>query len=268
MLILIATPIGNLGDLSPRAQEALQQCDLLLCEDTRHTGQLLHLAGIKAKEKRSLHKFNEAEREEEVIQLLHAGKAVGLVSDAGTPGIADPGARLVARCHAEGIKVSIIPGPCAFVAAYALSGYTDEAFQFLGFLPKTRNERSKLFDKMREYSGASIVYESPYRIKETLTEVDPQWEVVMVRELTKIHEQVVRASAGELLQQLADKEVKGECVLIFSPSKKEKPSLEELVQQVHHVRESFSCSVKEAIEAVAKARGVSQKDLYRLIIRG
>jgi 16S rRNA (cytidine1402-2'-O)-methyltransferase len=256
-----------MGDLSPRAKEAIQQCDLLLCEDTRHTGQLLHLAGISARQLWSFHKFNEAEKEEHVLQELRAGKVVGLVSDAGTPGIADPGARLVNRCHEEGIQVSTIPGPCAFVAAYALSGYMEEAFQFFGFLPKTKAERRKIFDKMREYPGASIVYESPYRIKETLSELDPEWNVVMVRELTKIHEQVVRAQASELLDQLKDKEVKGECVLIILPSKKEKPSSDVLIQEVHHIRESFSCSVKEAIEAVAKAQGVSQKELYRLILR-
>ena len=256
-----------MGDLSSRAKETLLQCELLLCEDTRHSGQLLHLAGISAPQLRSLHKFNEAGREEEVISLLHSGAVVGLVSDAGTPAIADPGARLVERCHAEGIKVSIIPGPCAFVAAYALSGFTEEAFQFLGFLPKTKTERGKLFDQMRAYPGVSVVYESPYRLKETLSEVDPRWEVVLVRELTKVYEEVLRAPAGELLKLLEGREIKGECVLVFSPCKQEVPAPEELLRHVHQIRESFSCSAKEAIELVAKTYGISQKELYRLVIR-
>lgn len=255
-----------MGDLSPRAKQALQQCEVLLCEDTRHTGQLLSLAGIEKPRLLSLHKFNEAQREEEILEILRGGKFVGLVSDAGTPAIADPGSRLVERCHTEGIPVSIVPGPCAFVAAYALSGFAQESFQFLGFLPKTKAERKKVLDRMKEYPGVSIVYESPYRVKDTLAEVDPSWEVVLVRELTKIHEEVLRAPAGDLLQRLGEREVKGECVLLFSPTKTSVPPLQDLVGQVHHIRESFSCSVKEAIEVVAKTHGVSQKELYRMIV--
>ena len=255
-----------MGDLSPRAQEALGKCDLLLCEDTRHTGNLLHLAGIEAPHLRSLHKFNEAEREEEILTKLRSGACVGLVSDAGMPGISDPGARLVDRCHAEGIQVSIIPGPCAFVSAYALSGITEGPFQFLGFLPKTAGERKRFFDEMRDYPGASVVYESPQRVKESLREADPDWDVVLVRELTKLHEEVIRCKVKRLLEVLEGREVKGECVLVFLPSVREKPRLETLVEEISKIRESFSCSLKEAIEVVAKTYGVSQKELYRLMI--
>jgi 16S rRNA (cytidine1402-2'-O)-methyltransferase len=269
LLTLIATPIGNLGDLSPRAKEALIQCDLLLCEDTRHTGQLLHRMEIEPRCLKSLHKFNEAQREEEIVDMLREGKSVCMVSDAGTPGIADPGARLVARCHEEGIRVSIIPGPCAFVSAYALSGSESERVQFLGFVPKGKGERDSLLSEVREYRGVSVVYESPMRIKEFLKAVeciDPDWEVVLVRELTKVFEEVLRKKVKDLIQTLADREIKGECALVFLPVTIQKPSNDELVSHVKTIREEFQCPVKEAIEVVSKRYGVPQKELYRSVL--
>lgn len=269
MLLLIATPIGNMGDISCRAKEALASCDLLLCEDTRHTGQFLHALGIDFCRLKSLHKFNEAQREEEVLLLLREGKKVGLVSDAGTPGIADPGARLVALCHQEGICVSIIPGACAFASAYALSGLEDCKVQFLGFAPKTSKERDSLFARMREYDGASVVYESPKRVCELISEaekIDETWEILFVRELTKVHEEVVKKKVSELAKMLSGRDLKGECVLVFYPCVIEKPSLDELAEQVGTIRDSFCCSVKEAIEVVAKQYGVSQNELYRHLL--
>jgi 16S rRNA (cytidine1402-2'-O)-methyltransferase len=270
MLILIATPIGNLKDLSERARAALASCDLLCCEDTRHTGLLLQTLQIASPKLISLHKFNEAQREEEVISLLHANKTVGLVSDAGTPAIADPGAALVARCHREGIPVTAIPGPCAFATAYALSGATCSKVQFLGFLPKGSKEREEALLQMAQYDGASVVYESPNRLVETVccaAVVEESWEIVLVRELTKIHEQVVRLPAKELAVRLKGQNVKGECALVFLPCpKKERPSDEQLLCEVRAVHKRNECSLKEAIEVVASQYRLSRRDLYQLCI--
>ena len=270
MLILIATPIGNLKDLSERARSALASCDCLCCEDTRHTGLLLQALKISPPRLISLHKFNEARRECEVISLLQSGKNVGLVSDAGTPAIADPGAALVDRCHLEGIRVTIIPGPCAFAAAYALAGSVCERVQFVGFLPKKRSEREKALSEMAQYEGATVVYESPRRLQETVAcaaAVEGSWELVLVRELTKIHEEVVRLPAKELAARLADREIKGECVLVFLPcQKKERPSDEQLLREIHAAQKAGGCSMKEAIEAVAGHYQLSRRELYRLAV--
>jgi len=269
VLSLIATPIGNLRDISERAQEALSSCDLLLCEDTRHTSKLFHALNIKSPKRESLHKFNEASREDEVIALLKGGSHVALVSDAGTPGICDPGSALVARCHKEKIPVTIIPGPCAFASAYALSGAISERVQFVGFLPKKEKERRGLLQELITYPGTSVAYESPNRLKETLrcaADIAPAWQITLVRELTKIHEEVLSMDAETLSQSLDS--VRGECTLVFHGfSQQSVPSDEELISQVRATRSSFSCSLKEAVEIVAHNNKISQRTLYQLCIQ-
>lgn len=272
MLILIATPIGNLRDLSDRAREALASCDLLCCEDTRHTGLLLQALQITPPKLLSLHKFNEASREDEVISFLQSGKNVGLVSDAGTPAIADPGAALVARCHRENIPVTAIPGPCAFATAYALSGASGSQMQFLGFLPKGHKEREEVLSQMARYDGVSVVYESPHRVHETVAcaaSVEDSWEIVLVRELTKVYEEVVRLPAKELASRLSGQVVKGECVLVFLPCPRViRPSDEQLLREVRMVQKSGECSLKEAIEVVAAQYRLSRRDLYQSCLVG
>ena len=270
MLILVATPIGNLGDISERARSIFSSCDLVLCEDTRHTGLLFQSLQIVPPKLLSLHKFNEASREEEILSLLREEKRVALVSDAGTPGIADPGMALVARCHREGIPVSIIPGPCAFAAAYALSGDMSEKMQFLGFLPKHKEELMTGLREMYRYSGSSVVYESPHRIQETVAlaaSVDGSWEIVLVRELTKIYEEVVRLPAVKLLDHLSGRTIKGECVLVFLPCPHAtRPSDDELIAEVVSVRERFSCALKEAVDVVSKHHHLPLRELYQLCV--
>ena len=270
MLILIATPIGNLEDLSERARAALASCDCLCCEDTRHTGLLLQALKIPPPRLISLHKFNEAHRENTLIALLQSGKIVGLVSDAGMPAIADPGAALVERCHREGLPVTAIPGPCAFATAYALSGALCERMQFLGFLPKKRLERKKALAQIAQYEGATVVYESPSRLQETVAcaaALDGSWEMVLVRELTKVHEEVVRLPAKELAAKLGRREIKGECSLVFLPcQKKEKPSDEQLLCEIQAAQKAGKCSMKEAIEVVAGQYRLSRRELYRLAV--
>jgi 16S rRNA (cytidine1402-2'-O)-methyltransferase len=268
VLSLIATPIGNLRDISERAKEALSSCDLLLCEDTRHSAKLFQALGLKSPKRISLHKFNEASREKEIIPLLKEGSHVALISDAGTPGISDPGSALVARCHEEKIPVTIIPGPCAFASAYALSGSLSERVQFIGFLPKKEKERRSLLHELLHYPGASVCYESPKRVKETLSlasEIAPSWRITLVRELTKLHEEVLSMDAQSLHDSLDI--IRGEYTLIFHLYDQENPVPDEaLIEQVRATRASFSCSLKEAVEIVAQQNRISQRNLYQLCI--
>ena len=267
VLLLISTPIGNLGDISERARGALSSCDILICEDTRHTGSLLKSLHICAKKLLSFHRGNESREEDLIIRWLQEGKIVGVVSDAGTPCISDPGSRLVARCHRERITVSIIPGPCAFASAYALSGVMEGRVQFLGFLPKPKKERMTALAEALSYSGATVVYESPFRLIETLTmaqELYPAWKVTLVRELTKLHEEVRTCVIGDLVEMLLEKGVKGECCLVFHPAERQRLSDVELVKKIAVVRKAHGCSLKEAVELVSRDVGVSQRELYRL----
>ena len=274
MLSLIATPIGNLRDLSDRAKETLSTCDLLLCEDTRHSATLFQALGIPSPKKMSLHKFNEASREEEILSLLKAGSHIALISDAGTPGISDPGSALVARCHEENIPVTIVPGPCAFASAYALSGSTSERVQFVEFLPKKEKERRSLLQELLCYEGATVAYESPKRLKETISyaaDIAPSWKITLVRELTKLHEEVLSMNAKALYETLTSvrgTSVRGECTIVFHLyPHKTSLSEEELIGQVENVRNSFSCPLKEAVEIVSHQNKISQRTLYQACIQ-
>jgi 16S rRNA (cytidine1402-2'-O)-methyltransferase len=270
VLILIPTPLGNLTDISERVKRELTSVDYLLTEDTRHTAHLFSALCLTPPQMFSLHKFNEAARLSEIVSLLKEGKKVGLVSDAGMPGISDPGALLVALCHKEKIPVSVLPGPSAFVCAFAVSGIVELPFQFLGFLPKADGELSEKLSFIREYPGSSVAYESPHRfvrLLEKISSIDPHWEIVIVRELSKIHEEIIRSPAEELLAYFAAKEVKGEIVVVFTKiEKKQQLGAAELVQQVKNTRERFSCSVKEAVEIVASMNNCSKREVYQLCL--
>lgn len=217
MLFLIATPIGNLKDFSLRAVETIQQCDYLLCEDTRHTRILLEHYQLKIPLK-SFHLFNEASKEAAILEDLKNEKTVGLVSDAGTPGISDPGERLVKRCYDEGIRVVPIPGPCAAIAALSASGLDTERFQFFGFLPKKKGKLTAL-KEILTYEGTTVCYESPYRLEATLkmlSGLSPDRECAVARELTKKFETIVRGSASALFEKFSKTKVKGEIVLLIA----------------------------------------------------
>jgi 16S rRNA (cytidine1402-2'-O)-methyltransferase len=218
MLYLIATPIGNLKDISFRALETLQECDYLLCEDTRHTRILLEHYQLKIPLK-SFHLFNESAKENQVIRDLKSGKKVGLVSDAGTPGISDPGERLVKRCRQEEIDVVSIPGPCAAICALSASGLSSARFQFFGFLPKRGGKLNKLLSEILNYQGSSVCYESPHRLQQTLQRLallNPERECVVAREITKKFETFVRGSAQTLAEFFSQHKPKGEIVLIIA----------------------------------------------------
>jgi 16S rRNA (cytidine1402-2'-O)-methyltransferase len=217
MLYLVATPIGNLEDITIRALNTLRSCDYVLCEDTRHSGRLLKHFEI-SKPLKSFHKFNEAKREEMLISDLKSGLNVALISDAGTPCLSDPGCRLVARCVAEGIKIVPIPGACAAIAGLIGSGFDTDSFHFYGFLPKKSGQLTTKLKQILENKTTAICYESPHRILKVLkilVELDPDCPIVIARELTKKFEEFLRGTAQSLLISCTARPPKGELVVLF-----------------------------------------------------
>lgn len=268
MLYLIATPIGNLQDISFRALDQLKSCDYILCEDTRHTENLLRHYNIQNRTK-SYHKFNEAKTEDGIIADLKLGKVISLVSDAGTPGISDPGARLVARAIQEGINVFSVPGPCALIAALTCSGLDTSRFQFVGFLPKKETEIKKALVDILQYAGTSICYESPNRlikIIEDIAEIDANRLLVAAKEITKKFETYYRGTAEELLVKLKQAPLKGEFVLLIAAnSALDKNDWSSLTPEEHVnlLQETYRLSRQEAIKMAAGLRGVSKREIYR-----
>jgi 16S rRNA (cytidine1402-2'-O)-methyltransferase len=221
MLYIIATPIGNLNDISLRALETLEKLDYLLCEDTRVTGLLLKNLEIKNQPKLiSFYDEIEDQKIPEVIKLLENGAEIGLVSDAGTPIVSDPGFRLVRKCRSLGTKLTSIPGPSAVIDALVLSGLPSGRFSFLGFLPKKDGERKKILELYRSIDGAKVVYESPFRIKKLVEDVKlvygNEHRLAICREMTKKFEEVIYGSVDEVEQILSKKQPKGEMVVIIA----------------------------------------------------
>ncbi len=219
MLYLVATPIGNLEDITLRAINTLRSCDYVLCEDTRHSGKLLKHLEIK-KPLKSFHKFNEASREDALIADLKAGQHVALISDAGTPCLSDPGSRLVKRCNEEKITVIPIPGPCAAITALVASGFDSSSFHFHGFLPKKSGQLTTKLQAILSSPETAIAYESPHRILKVLkilAELSPNCSVVIARELTKKFEQFLSGTAATLLESCTSRPPKGEIVLLIRP---------------------------------------------------
>lgn len=268
MLYLVATPIGNLADLSYRAVEVLRAADYILCEDTRHSKILLSHYQI-AKPLKSYHQFNESSRQDEVIADLKAGKQIALISDAGTPGIADPGHRLVVRCKQEKLEISGLPGACAAILALILSGFSTERFQFIGFLPKKAGELRRSLEEALLYSGTTICYETPHRLIKTLgllQELDAKRRFCCARELTKRFEETVEGTAGEILLHFQEHPLKGEIVLLIE-GKSDAPvdlslSPEEHVQLL---QEEEDLSTQEAIKKVASLRKIPKRELYQQV---
>jgi len=219
-LYLVATPIGNLEDITMRALRVLRECDVVAAEDTRHSGQLLKHFGI-SRPLLSYFQFNEAKRSEEIIERLRRGDKVALVTDAGSPGISDPGERVVKAARAAGLRVEAVPGPCALVAALTASGLPTEEFHFVGFLPHKSGQRRQRLESLRPVPGTLVLYESPYRIERLLgelQEVMPEREVVLARELTKKFEEFLRGQPAALLELARRRNLKGEFVVLVAPA--------------------------------------------------
>lgn len=219
-LYLVATPIGNLEDITLRALRTLKECDVVAAEDTRRTGQLLRHFEF-SKPLLSYFQFNEAKRSEEIIDRLRRGEKVALVTDAGSPGISDPGERVVKAAVAAGLRVEAVPGPCALVAALTASGLPTDEFHFVGFLPHKSGQRMNALKQLLAVPGTLVFYESPFRIEKLLTElteVYPQRPVVLARELTKKFEEFLRGSPAELLALAQKRSLKGEFVVLVGPA--------------------------------------------------
>ena len=215
-LYLVATPIGNLEDITLRALRTLKECDLVAAEDTRRTGQLLRHFGL-FRPLLSYFQFNEAKRSEELLQRLARGEKIALVTDAGSPGVSDPGARVVKAAISAGFRVEAVPGPCALVAAVTASGLPTDEFHFIGFLPHKSGRRRAQLESLNSVPGTLIFYESPYRIEKLLVELNevfPDRPVVLARELTKKFEEYLRGKPAELLEVARKRSLKGEFVVM------------------------------------------------------
>ncbi len=215
-LYLVATPIGNLEDITLRALRTLKECDVVATEDTRRTGQLLKHFQI-SKLLLSYFRFNEAKRSEEIIARLRGGQTVALVTDAGSPGISDPGERVVAAALAAGFRVEAVPGPCALVAALTASGLPTNEFHFIGFLPRKSGQRRKQLQGLKAVAGTLVLYESPYRLEKLLGELGdlfPARPVVLARELTKKFEEFLRGTPAQLQAAVRQRSLKGELVVL------------------------------------------------------
>ena len=273
MLYLIATPIGNLADITLRALDQLKNCDYILCEDTRHSLILLKHYDIH-KPLKSYHKFNEASQADAILDDLKNGKIICLISDAGTPGISDPGADLVQLCIQHNISVTALPGPCAAIQAISCSGLPTHRFQFWGFLARKDQELRQELQAILNYSGTTICYESPHRLihlLELVHSIEPMRQLVIGRELTKKFEEFLRGTAQDLLKRWENENVKGEIVLLFSPvsSQLEQSWMDWTPQEhVKWVEETYGISQKEALKLVASQRNMSKRDLYKEMVSG
>lgn len=216
-LFVVATPIGNLQDITLRALETLKAVDLVVAEDTRKALSLLNHYGIK-KPVVSLHRHSPARRIEEIVEKLREGKDVALISEAGTPGISDPGAELVARCGEEGIRTIPIPGASAVTSALSISGFPVQSFLFFAFPSRKRSKRRKMLQQIKDYPHTLVFFESPYRILETLEdimEILGDRKMVLCRELTKIYEEIIRGKVSEVLENLRGREIRGEFTIVL-----------------------------------------------------
>lgn len=268
-LVLVATPIGNLGELSPRAVETLRTADVVACEDTRHTRKLLNHAGLTDVRTTAVHEHNEIERSVELIERISAGESVAYVTDAGMPGISDPGERLVAAVAAAGHTVSVVSGPSAIPAALAVSGLPTERFCFEGFLPRKGSERRRRIAEVASEKRTVVLYESPHRLAATVGDLGAacggERRIVLVRELTKLHEEVWRGSLGGLAQRLEDRIAPGESVLVLAGATVDHVEVtdDELRDALAQER-SAGASARDAAAEVARRFEVSRRRVYAL----
>ena len=265
MLYFVSTPIGNLKDVSYRAIETLNQVDLILCEDTRHSLRLLDHYGIK-KPLESYHKFNEKDKASEVISLLKEGKNIAVISDAGTPVISDPGNHLTKLLSSEGIEYTVIPGATAFVPALLLSGLDCSSFTFVGFLPEKNKDKDSVIKKVENAEQTLIFYSAPHDINKDLLYLYQKLgdrKFSAVKEITKLHETVYKGN----LSTASISEPKGEFVIIVEGAKEAKKEF--LLTEIEHVELYISRGLtkKEAISKVAEERGVNKNALYKSIIK-
>jgi len=268
ILYLVATPVGNLEDISMRALRVLKEADLIACEDTRHTAKLLTHYGIRTPS-RSYHKFNEEARAQQLVQMLREGKDIALVSDSGTPLVSDPGYELVSACRREGIRVIPIPGPSAAIAALIASGLPSDSFYFAGFLPSKRSLRKRRLEELARIPATLILYEAPHRLLPSLEDMaailGPR-QATVARELTKIHEELLHGPLPELLNILQARErIQGEITVVIErgehiPAAAVYP--ESLRRHLEDEMQKTGLPRNEALKSVAKQRGITRREAY------
>lgn len=271
-LYLCATPIGNLEDITYRVLRILKEVDLIGAEDTRHSIKLLNHFGINTP-MTSYHEYNKVEKAETLVNMMREGKNIALITDAGTPGISDPGEELVRQCFEAGIEVSSIPGPAACITALTMSGLPTRRFAFEAFLPRDKKERQQVLEELKNESRTMIIYEAPHHLLATLKELREKIgdrRVTLCRELTKKYEEANLSTFDELIEKYASEEIKGECVLVIegrSLKEKQEQKKEEwrTLSVAEHMEYYLSQGMekKEAMKQVAKDRGVSKREIYK-----
>ena len=276
ILYLCPTPIGNLKDISERVLETLREADLIAAEDTRNSMKLMNAFDIHVP-MTSYHEYNKTEKAYTLIDKLKEGTNIALISDAGTPGISDPGEVLVKMCHEEGIKVTSLPGPCACITALTLSGLSTRRFAFEGFLPSDKKERKEVLEDLKKEYRTFIVYEAPHHLKGTLDELKDAlgWErkIAVCRELTKKFEEVIHFDLEGAVSYYDKNEPKGEFVLVIEGLDRnvEKEKIQKNWQEMSvedHMKIYLDAGLdkKEAMKAVAKDRGISKSDVYKALL--
>lgn len=269
-LYVVGTPIGNLGDISPRALETLGNCDFIAAEDTRVTLKLLNRFEIK-KPMVSYFEHNRFERGPVIAERILSGENCALVTDAGMPAISDPGEDLVKLCIEKGIKIESVPGPCAFTTALAISGMPSKRFSFEGFLPVEKSERKEHISWLIGETRTMIFYEAPHKISQTLSDLYNALgdrEIAIVREITKIHEEVIKSTLSEASAKYSKEAIKGELVLIVKgadPEKKEQMTVEEAAEYAMKLVEKGE-SKTQAAKLAAKESGLKKGDIYKILI--
>jgi 16S rRNA (cytidine1402-2'-O)-methyltransferase len=270
VLYVVATPIGNLEDITHRAVRILREADLVACEDTRQTRKLLDHYQIPTPTL-SYHEHNEAARAEELVQKLEQGANIAQVSDAGMPGISDPGYRMIKLAIDRGIMVVPVPGASALIAALVGSGLPTDAFQFHGFLPAKRGQRRTALEAFDGASHTIVVYEAPHRIRETMEDIvavlGPGRPVVVARELTKIHEEFIRGTAADVLHRLQSRELKGEITLLIGAGVSRPQVAANLATRLREIMQGQNLDEKAALKLLAKERGLAKSELYRELQR-
>lgn len=276
-IYLVATPIGNLSDISIRAIETLKNADIIACEDTRNTIRLLNHFEIKG-HLTSYHEYNKIDKAYELCEKVKEGKNIAFVSDAGMPAISDPGYELVDIAYKEGLEVTVVPGASAVVSALAISGVSSRRFAFEGFLPADKNDKKEILTELSQESRTLILYEAPHRLLKTLKELFEYMgnrNIAIVREITKLHEEVLR---GKLADIMADYEsekiaIRGEYVLVIEGKsllekrEERQKSFEEISIREHYEKYiAEGMDKKEAMKAVAKDRGIQKRDVYKELL--
>lgn len=268
-LYIVGTPLGNLEDITRRAERILRETDLIACEDTRRTGKLLELLGIPKRPLLSCHEHNEADRVPEILRRLAAGESVALVSDAGMPLTSDPGYLLVRAAVEAGVAVTPIPGPTAVSSALAASGLPAAGYRFCGFLPPKSGQRRRALQALTSQDVTLVFYEAPHRIKRTLQdilEILGDRSAVVGREITKMHEEFLRGTVASVLADLESREhIKGEMTLVVAPAAPEAPPNDQSLPERVAELTASGLTRMDALKQAARERGISKSEAYRLV---